>query len=344
MTYLCSSSSSDSSTDEEIEFLGYMNQCLNKPRRPYLLSTRIDHLNKWDDHDFFARFRIKMVQQEVTTVTQRNRTVTAEQQLLLTLRFYASDAYLINVGELFGLHYSTASNMIKKKMNIALARLRPKFINMPNFILKQNFHEKKFPCIGAIDCTHIKISSPGGEDAENYRNRKNFFSINVQTISDDKLMIRDIVARWPGSSHDSTIFFNSSIFRRLESKEFGNGLIVGDGGYAVKNYLITPLLNPVTRAENLFQESKNRTRNVVERSYGIRLNISKVEAIIIVTAVLHNIAILQKEDIPPTTQEIQEQINVMNSVNNNLINENINNQTNDKTRSTIIQNHFGGMC
>ncbi|KAF0701755.1 putative nuclease HARBI1, partial [Aphis craccivora] len=238
-----------------------------------------------------------------------------------------------------------------KKMNIALAILRPKFINMPsnaNAIsdLQNRFYFKaKFPrCIGAIDCTHIKISSPGGEDAENYRNRKNFFSINVQTISDDKLMIRDIVARWPGSSHDSTIFFNSSIFRRLESKEFGNGLIVGDGGYAVKNYLITPLLNPVTRAENLFQESKNRTRNVVERSYGIRLNISKVEAIIIVTAVLHNIAILQKEDIPPTTQEIQEQINVMNSVNNNLINENINNQTNDKTRSTIIQNHFGGMC
>lgn len=219
-------------------------------------------------------------------------------------------------------------------MNIALARFRPKFINMPSNAneisdLQNRFYFKaKFPrCIGAIDCTHIKISSPGGEDAENYRNRKNFFSINAQTISDDKLMIRDIVARWPGSSHDSTIFFNSSIFRRLESKEFGNGLIVGDGGYAVKNYLITPLLNPVTRAENLFQESQIRTRNVVERSYGvwkrrfpvlslgIRLNISKVEEIIIIaTAVLHNIAILQKEDIPPTTQEIQEQINLTNNL------------------------------
>jgi len=80
MAYLSSSSSSDSSTDEEIEFLGNMNQYLNRLRRPYLLSTRIDHLNKWDDQDFFARFRIgkntfkiilEMVQQEVTTVTQR---------------------------------------------------------------------------------------------------------------------------------------------------------------------------------------------------------------------------------------------------------------------------------
>jgi len=248
-------------------------------------------------------------------------------------------------------------------MNIALARLRPQFIKMPSNAneisdVQNRFYLKaKFPrCIGAIECTHIEISSPGEENAENYRNRKNFFSINVQTVSDDKLMIQDIVARWPGSSHDSTVFFNSSICRRLEAGEFGNGLIVGDGGYAVKNYLITPLLNPVTRAEHLFQESQIRTRNVVERSYGvwkrrfpvlslgIRLHISKVEAILKATAVLHNIAILKKEDTPPTTQEIQKQINLMNSVNINVINENVNNHTNDRTRSTLILRHFGGMC
>ncbi|CAI6359270.1 unnamed protein product [Macrosiphum euphorbiae] len=165
-------------------------------------------------------------------------------------------------------------------------------------------------------------------------------------------MIRDIVARWPGSSHDSTIFFNSSI----EANEFGNGLIVGDGGYAVKNYLLTPLLNPLTRAENLYQESQIRTRNIVERSYGvwkrrfpilslgIRLDLSKVEAIIVATAVLHNIANLQKEKIPVTTNEIQEQINLVNSVNNNVTNDNIRNNANDRTRKNLINRHFGEMC
>jgi len=57
-----------------------MNQYFNRLRRPYLLSTRINHLNKWDHQGVFARFRIskntfkvilEMVQQEVTTVTQR---------------------------------------------------------------------------------------------------------------------------------------------------------------------------------------------------------------------------------------------------------------------------------
>lgn len=266
----------------------------------------------------------------------------------------------MNVGELFGIHYSTASNIIKK-MNIALARLRPRFIRMPNNVneisnLQNKFYLKaKFPrCIGAIDCTHIKISSPGGNDAEIYRNRKNFFSINVQTISDDQLLIQDIVARWPGSSHDSTIFFNSSIYRRFEAKEFGNGLIVGDSGYGVKSYLLTPLSNPITRTENLYQESLIRTRNVVERSYGvwkrrfpilslgIRLHLNKVEAIIVATAVLHNICILQKERLPPTTLDVEEQINIGNAVNNEVINENII-DSNDRTRTTIIQRHFGAM-
>ena len=40
--------------------------------------------------------------------------------------------------------------------------------------------------VGAIECTHIPIQSPGGDMAELFRNRKGFFSINVQAINDDK--------------------------------------------------------------------------------------------------------------------------------------------------------------
>jgi len=80
MPNLSSDSSSDSNTDEEVlQFLNNINQYFYI-RRPYLLSNRIDHLNKWDDYDFFARFRLskntfkivlEMVQQEVITLTQR---------------------------------------------------------------------------------------------------------------------------------------------------------------------------------------------------------------------------------------------------------------------------------
>jgi hypothetical protein len=59
------------------------------------------------------------------------------------------------------------------------------------------FSRARFPnCIGAIDCSHVKIQSPGGDQAETFRNRKLFFSLNVQTIADANLKIRDIVARF----------------------------------------------------------------------------------------------------------------------------------------------------
>lgn len=96
-----------------------------------------------------------------------------------------------------------------------------------------------------------------------------FFSINVQTVCDASLKIRDIVCRWAGSTHDSRIFNNSSIRTRFEGGEFGSSVIVGDSGYGQKNYLLTPLTNPQTHAELLYQESQIRTRNPVERAYGV---------------------------------------------------------------------------
>ena len=67
-----------------------------------------------------------------------------------------------------------------------------------------------FPSVvGAIDCTHIKIQCPGGENAELFRNRKGYFLINVQAVSGPDLKILNIVARWPGSVHDARIYDNS---------------------------------------------------------------------------------------------------------------------------------------
>lgn len=49
-------------------------------------------------------------------------------------------------------------------------------------IIKDKFYQMyKMPGIGGcIDCTHIKIQNPGGPDSEVFRNRKGYFSLNVQ--------------------------------------------------------------------------------------------------------------------------------------------------------------------
>lgn len=67
----------------------------------------------------------------------------------------------------------------------------------------------------------------GGGDAEIYRNRKNFFSINVQGVVDADYNFLNIVARWPGSTHDVTIFNNSLLRMQFERNDFPNCRMLG---------------------------------------------------------------------------------------------------------------------
>lgn len=56
---------------------------------------------------------------------------------------------------------------------------------------------------------------------------------------------------------------------KFERGDFNNMVLVGDSGYGVSHYLITPLESPRTRAETLFNESKIRTRNPVAKTFGM---------------------------------------------------------------------------
>lgn len=123
--------------------------------------------------------------------------------------------------------------------------------------------------------------------------------------------------RWPGASHDSHIFNSSRVKKDLEDGVYGNAVLVGDNGYACRNYLIPPLDVVNTPEEQLFQESQVRTRNPIERcfgvwkrrfpvlSLGIRLKDNRLESIIVATAVMHNICTLENDDVPPVTAELE---------------------------------------
>ncbi|KAL4090167.1 hypothetical protein QTP88_025066 [Uroleucon formosanum] len=196
--------------------------------------------------------------------------------------------------------------------------LVPGYIRLPEtpeekMELKVQFYGlARFPkVIGAIDCTHIKLQSPSRECGELYRNRKGYFSLNVQALVNANLEFMDVVVRWPGSAHDSNIFANSRLKARMELPEFSDCIILGDSGYALSHYLLTPFACPTTNAERLYNESQIRSRNVVERSFGVwkrmfpvlffglRLKMETTMAVIQACAVLHNIARSQKDPQPP---------------------------------------------
>lgn len=60
-----------------------------------------------------------------------------------------------------------------------------------------------------------------------FRNRKRYFSINVQVVCNAEMKIMDLVARWPGSAHDATIFNNSLIKMKFERGEYQNSVLLG---------------------------------------------------------------------------------------------------------------------
>lgn len=59
------------------------------------------------------------------------------------------------------------------------------------------YQMNNFPrVIGAIDCTHIRIQYPNSDVGEQFRNRKGYFSSNVQSVCNNKMEIMNIVARY----------------------------------------------------------------------------------------------------------------------------------------------------
>ncbi|ENN83248.1 hypothetical protein YQE_00393, partial [Dendroctonus ponderosae] len=297
------------------------------PKRIYIRNNPLEDL---DELTFFKRFRLykttvielmRVLQPDLEYPNELNNSVSPVNQFLTCLRVYATGGHLSSVADFTQMDTSTVSRIVQK-VSMCLVRLAPRYIKMPvahEFRRKQTkfYNIARLPrVLGVVDGTQIRIQSPGGEDAEIFRNRKSYFSINTQVICDADLKFINLVASWPGSSHDSTIFNNSNVCTRFERGEFANGILLGDSGYPLKNFLLTPLRNPNNREQNLYNEALIRTRVTIERAigvwkrrfpilaYGSRLKVETTLYIITATAVLHNIAREMNEPEPPQGDEI----------------------------------------
>ncbi|XP_046401959.1 putative nuclease HARBI1 [Ischnura elegans] len=305
------------------EFLGHIEDDAFVYAPRIRLVDRDNPLDWYTDEEFFVRYRFQKV--TVTDVLLpmlrpdnadlRGVPVPRFLQLLAVLRFYATGSFQIVAGDFHELAQSTMSRIIKV-ISIEFAGKLPEVVKIPQsneeLATARNlfYRVAHFPgVVGCVDCTHIPITSPGGELAEVYRNRKGYFSLNVQVVVGPRLEILDIVCRWPGSTHDARIFHNSRLRLRFDRDEV-SGLLLGDSGYPQLRYLYTPVRNPATPAERRYNASHIATRSAVERAFGIwkrrfpclsmklRTATQTSAKIILACAVLHNVAISQREPVP----------------------------------------------
>ncbi|XP_016984339.1 putative nuclease HARBI1 [Drosophila rhopaloa] len=297
-----------------------------RSRKPRVYQTRPNFLDEMEEVEFINKFRIskatclmllQKIGRKVEHLTSRNYALSPEDKLLLALRFYACGNFLVAVGDFCKVSTSSACRAVKEvSFNIAaMSRDYIKFGETESVV--EEFQKiSKFPNVmGAIGCTHIRIRSPGQSQDEAYRNRKGHFSLNIQAVSNAQLVIQDLVARWPGSTTNSTIFNRSRLKDRWESGEFENNFLLGNG-YTLSKYMMTPIKRPTTDAEMLYNESQIGTVKIVYRcfeawkqrfpvlSYGLRINIDTAKVVIVACAVLHNIAIQKNDPLPPMDEDL----------------------------------------
>ncbi|XP_031354451.1 putative nuclease HARBI1 [Photinus pyralis] len=291
-------------------------------RNPKVYLERLNLLEVLDEENFRIRYRmrkataeriIQMIEGQIAPfINNRGSPISATVQFLATVRYLAKGAYGVDIADQHGLSQPSLSNIIKR-VSQALAAHRHRFINFPtaeeSHQVKADFYRfANCPSvIGAIDGTHVKIKCPGGDYPLLYLNRKGYYSLNVQVVCDAKCKIRDIVARWRGSTHDSRIWNECHLRRRFMHGEI-DGVLVGDNGYQCSRYILTPLLNPQTNAEQRYNTAHIRTRNVIERTFGIwknrfrcffnglNLQLETTKAVIVATAILHNLIIQERLD------------------------------------------------
>ncbi|KAJ8381695.1 hypothetical protein SKAU_G00024730 [Synaphobranchus kaupii] len=106
--------------------------------------------------------------------------------------------------------------------------------------------------------------------------------------------------------HVARVYARLRVGLRLEPGESGDGWLLGDRGYPLKTWLLTPFANPRTAEELRYNLAHGRTRSVVERTIGLLkgrwrcLDASggkllykpeKVTRIILACGVLHNISL-----------------------------------------------------
>ncbi|XP_066582100.1 putative nuclease HARBI1 [Prorops nasuta] len=292
--------------------------------------VKSDHYYKeviplFGDKQFQCHFRMKketyMVLENLLrpSISDSNKNnLPLKKKILLTIWIISTLETFRSVADRFGVSKTTAYEAFKEVI-FTLKILMPNFIQWPD-AEKRNESTKIFQLrsrgfpgvVGAIDGSHIAIKQPP-LNANDYYNRKDYHSIILQAICDEKGKFIDILIGRPGRAHDAAVFRSSEIYKKLTDKD--NPLlphdqhILGDSAYPLLQSLMTPFKDHgnLSPAENDYNTRHASIRSVIERAFALLkgkwrrlkyLDIRSVEmgnVIVAAACTLHNFLIMNDE-------------------------------------------------
>ncbi|KAJ8771814.1 hypothetical protein K2173_026991 [Erythroxylum novogranatense] len=204
---------------------------------------------------------------------------------------------------------------------------QPEGLETPLEILNSNrFYPFFKDCVGAIDCTHIRVKVPA-QDAPKFRGRKDYPTQNVLCACSFDMKFTYVLAGWEGTVSDSRIMKNA-LTRRFSLKIPQGKYYLVDAGFMLRSGLITPYRgeryhlkeysrNPPRNARELFNHRHSSLRNIIERAFGVlkkrfpiiasttepSYGIHTQKKIIIACVILHNFLIGVDPDDPFLNEE-----------------------------------------
>ncbi|XP_044751420.1 putative nuclease HARBI1 [Coccinella septempunctata] len=312
--------------------------------RHYYDQSRKNPFDHLSDNMFIRLFRLnKQLVRELLeklnpflTPPRRIHDLDKETKVLVALKFFASGSYQMDIGAnvWVGVSQSSVSRSIEE-VSAALNsnEIFNEYVKFPSTIreceiLRENFNQKfEFPgVIGVIDCTHVAIVPPSGDREEYlYVNRKKYHSLNVQLICSSNLRILNVIARYPGATHDSFIWNQSRcqyILRNLYLRTRRSFYLLGDSGYPLRPWLLTPFDgNPEPGTPQYeFNQHLKKTRCLIERCNGVlkmrfrcllkhrvlHYTPEKAGKLINACVVLHNICV--ENNMPEPDPEIEDDL------------------------------------
>ena len=153
---------------DTIDMINSVETCARVHRH---FKDRSNPLEDFNDADFLYRFRVSkdsasyLVQHlQLERKTCASTALLPVQKLVIALNFYATGTFQRVLGDLSGVHLSTVSRIVHQ-VTKELCTLFPSFIHLrANDVrrIKEDFYAMNgFPnVVGALDCTHIRISKP----------------------------------------------------------------------------------------------------------------------------------------------------------------------------------------
>ena len=299
-----------------------------------MYKERVDPRESMSDREFKSHFRFsktsvnritELLRDDLSFETRRGLPVPPPLQVCIALNHYSGGHFQRISGWCAGVSQN-AARLCLVRVTDALIRRKNQFIFMPSADTMQDTAERmqekfKLPRFAfAVDGVHVRFTNapnnlPANKTAQMFWGRKQFYSINVQVVGNDRLMY-DLDVGWPGSTHDARVWTRSQVRRFIErQKRF---LVAGDTGYPVSENLVKPYSTNEAgndRTKRLFNKRLSGLRTVMsECLFGVwkrrfpilknlRTDFSLSQRIVVATAILQNMARMWEDEEPSDDEE-----------------------------------------